>query len=102
MPKSTSAAPRRPGAAPSQPRGNRRGVARYDVVIVGAGAAGLMCAAEAGKRGRRVLILEHADRVGKKILISGGGRCNFTNRWAVPEDYQSGNIDGNLLHIWIR
>ena len=50
-----------------------------------------MCAAEAGKRGRRALVLEHADRVGKKILISGGGRCNFTNRWAVPEDYQSGN-----------
>ena len=102
MPKRPSAAQRRPGAAPSQPRGNQRGSKRYDVVIVGAGAAGLMCAAEAGKRGRRALILEHADRVGKKILISGGGRCNFTNRWAVPEDYQSGNIDGNLLHIWIR
>ena len=91
MPKRPSAALRRPRAARSQPPGNRRGVERYDVVIVGAGAAGLMCAAEAGKRGRRVLILEHADRVGKKILISGGGRCNFTNRWAVPEDYQSGN-----------
>ena len=50
-----------------------------------------MCAAEAGKRGRRVLILEHADRVGKKILISGGGRCNFTNWSATPEDYQSQN-----------
>jgi hypothetical protein len=50
-----------------------------------------MCAAEAGKRGRRVLVLEHADRVGKKILISGGGRCNFTNWSATPEDYQSQN-----------
>ena len=99
----SAAAQRRPGAAPSRPRGNhRRGSERYDVVIIGAGAAGLMCAAEAGKRGRRAPVLEHADRVGKKILISGGGRCNFTNRWAVPEDYQSGNIDGNLLHIWIR
>ncbi len=49
-----------------------------DVIIIGAGAAGLMCALEAGKRGRRVLVLEHADRVGKKIAISGGGRCNFT------------------------
>ncbi len=73
------------------PHGAGRGAERYDVVIVGAGAAGLMCAAEAGKRGRRVLILEHADRVGKKILISGGGRCNFTNWSATPDDYQSGN-----------
>ena len=102
MSKRPSAAQRRPRAEAAQPRCNRRGAERYDVVIVGAGAAGLMCAAEAGKRGRRALVLEHADRVGKKILISGGGRCNFTNRWAVPEDYQSGNIDGNLLHIWIR
>ncbi len=57
----------------------------WDVVILGAGAAGLMCAIEAGKRGRRVLLLEHADRVGKKILISGGGRCNFTNLRVGPE-----------------
>jgi hypothetical protein len=61
------------------------------VVIVGAGAAGLMCAAEAGKRGRRVLLLEHADQVGRKILISGGGRCNFTNWSAAPGDYHSRN-----------
>jgi predicted Rossmann fold flavoprotein len=51
----------------------------YDVIILGAGAAGLMCAAKAGQRGRRVLLVDHADEVGKKILISGGGRCNFTN-----------------------
>ncbi|MEO5804280.1 MAG: NAD(P)/FAD-dependent oxidoreductase [Verrucomicrobiota bacterium] len=51
----------------------------YDVIIIGGGAAGLMCAIEAGKRGRRVGVIEHAERLGKKILISGGGRCNFTN-----------------------
>ena len=63
----------------------------YDVIIIGGGAAGLMCAIEAGGRGRRVLILEHADKVGKKILISGGGRCNFTNLGAAPELYISQN-----------
>ncbi len=52
---------------------------KFDVIIVGAGAAGLMCAAEAGKRGRRVLVVDHAKKPGRKILISGGGRCNFTN-----------------------
>lgn len=52
---------------------------KVDVVIIGAGAAGLMCAAEAGKRGRRVLVLDHAKKPGRKILISGGGKCNFTN-----------------------
>ena len=51
----------------------------YDVVIIGAGAAGLMCAIEAGKRGRRVLVLDHAKKLAEKIRISGGGRCNFTN-----------------------
>ncbi len=56
----------------------------YDVIIIGAGAAGMMCAIEAGKRGRSVLILEKADKVGKKILISGGGRCNFTNMFTEP------------------
>src|SRR5271170_4003000 len=65
----------------------------FDAVIVGAGAAGLMCAIEAGRRGRRVLLLEHAERLGKKILISGGGRCNFTNVNAGPENYLSGNPD---------
>ena len=63
----------------------------YDVLILGAGGAGLMCAAEAGKRGRSVLALDHARIVGKKILISGGGRCNFTNLNIEPERFLSGN-----------
>jgi len=63
----------------------------FDVIILGAGAAGLMCAIEAGKRGRRVAVLEHADRIGKKILISGGGRCNFTNLDCQPENFLSAN-----------
>jgi predicted Rossmann fold flavoprotein len=63
----------------------------YDVVVIGGGAAGLMCAIEAGKRGRRVLVIEHRDRVGKKILISGGGRCNFTNRDVTAENFLSAN-----------
>jgi predicted Rossmann fold flavoprotein len=61
----------------------------FDALILGAGAAGLLCAIEAGKRGRRVAILEHADRIGKKILISGGGRCNFTNLHCTPENFLS-------------
>ena len=64
---------------------------QFDVIIIGAGAAGLMCALTAGKRGRKVLLLEHADRVGKKILISGGGRCNFTNLSVEAEHFISGN-----------
>ena len=63
----------------------------YDVLIIGGGAAGLMCAAVAGQRGRRVLVLEHANRVGKKILMSGGGRCNFTNLGAAPGNFLSQN-----------
>jgi predicted Rossmann fold flavoprotein len=63
----------------------------YDVIILGAGAAGLMCAIEAGKRGRRVAVLERAERIGKKILISGGGRCNFTNLHCRPENFLSNN-----------
>ena len=63
----------------------------YDVVVMGAGAAGLMAAAEAGKRGRRTLLLDHADRVGKKILISGGGRSNFTNLGCTHENFLSEN-----------
>jgi predicted Rossmann fold flavoprotein len=63
----------------------------FDVIILGAGAAGLMCAIEAGMRGRRVAVLDHADRIGKKILISGGGRCNFTNLYCKPENFLSAN-----------
>ena len=63
----------------------------FDVVIVGAGAAGLMCAMTAGSRGRRVLLLEHNDQAGAKILISGGGRCNFTNLEIAPERFLSSN-----------
>lgn len=63
----------------------------YDVIIIGAGAAGLMCAIEAGKRKRKVLVLDHANKPGKKILMSGGGRCNFTNYYIEPEKYNSHN-----------
>jgi predicted Rossmann fold flavoprotein len=63
----------------------------FDAIILGAGAAGLMCAMTAGARGRRVLLLDHAEKVGKKILISGGGRCNFTNIGCAPENFISGN-----------
>ncbi len=61
------------------------------MVIIGAGAAGLMCAITAGQRGRRVLVLDHANKVGKKILMSGGGRCNFTNMYSGPENFLSAN-----------
>lgn len=64
---------------------------KIDVIIIGAGAAGLMCAIEAGKRGRTVLVLDHANKAGKKILMSGGGRCNFTNYYINPTDYISHN-----------
>ncbi|APX66775.1 NAD(P)/FAD-dependent oxidoreductase [Sphingomonas sp. gentR] len=63
----------------------------YDAIILGAGAAGLMAAATAGQRGRRVLVVDHADAPGKKILISGGGRCNFTNIGSVPDRFLSAN-----------
>jgi predicted Rossmann fold flavoprotein len=66
-------------------------VQKADVVILGAGAAGLMCALEAGRRGRRVFVLDHAERIGKKILISGGGRCNFTNIHCQSENFLSEN-----------
>src|SRR5947207_1893204 len=66
-------------------------IVHFDAIILGAGAAGLLCAIEAGKRGRRVVVLERADRVGKKILISGGGRCNFTNLHCRPENFISAN-----------
>ena len=63
----------------------------FDVIILGGGAAGLMCAIEAGKRGRHVAVLECAGRIGKKVLISGGGRCNFTNLHCQPENFISDN-----------
>src|SRR5271167_2651457 len=66
-------------------------VHQFDAIILGAGAAGLMCAIEAGKRGRRVAVLELADRPEKKILISGGGRANFTNLHTSPENFLSAN-----------
>ena len=62
-----------------------------DVIIIGAGASGLMCAIEAGKRGRKVVVLDHANKAGKKILMSGGGRCNFTNYTIEPENYLGSN-----------
>ena len=64
----------------------------FDVIVLGAGAAGLMCAISAGRRGRRVLVLDHAEQAGAKILISGGGRCNFTNIGTVPERFLSDNL----------
>jgi predicted Rossmann fold flavoprotein len=64
---------------------------KFDALILGAGAAGLLCAMEAGKRGRRVAVLERAERIGKKILISGGGRCNFTNIHCRPDNFISTN-----------
>jgi len=63
----------------------------FDAIVLGGGAAGLMCAATAGQRGRRVLVIDHADAVGKKILISGGGRCNFTNVHTAPDRFLSAN-----------
>jgi len=68
-------------------------VEQFDVIVLGGGAAGLMCAITAQQRGRRVLLLEHNERVGRKIEISGGGRCNFTNLGATPENYLSQNPD---------
>jgi predicted Rossmann fold flavoprotein len=67
------------------------GTEQFHVIVIGGGAAGLMCALTAGQRGRRVLLLEHADQVGKKILISGGGRCNFTNLSVDAANFLSGN-----------
>ncbi|MET0745635.1 MAG: NAD(P)/FAD-dependent oxidoreductase [Microvirga sp.] len=64
---------------------------RFDVIILGAGAAGMMCAIEAGRRGRRVVVVDHARAPGEKIRISGGGRCNFTNLHAAPQNFLSGN-----------
>ncbi|MEK6595156.1 MAG: aminoacetone oxidase family FAD-binding enzyme, partial [Pseudomonadota bacterium] len=63
-----------------------------DVVIIGAGAAGMMCAMEAGKRGRQVMLVDHARKLAEKIRISGGGRCNFTNRYTKPDNFLSSNL----------
>ena len=63
----------------------------FDVIIIGAGASGLMCAIEAGKRGRKVLLIEHAKRIGQKIIMSGGGRCNFTNLYVEPSNFLCSN-----------
>src|SRR6188474_1643188 len=64
---------------------------KFDVIVIGGGAAGLLCAIEAGKRGRRTLVIEHNAKVGRKIIISGGGRCNFTNLHTSPENFISQN-----------
>src|SRR5215469_11786308 len=74
---------------PSDPAGDA--AASFDVLIVGAGAAGLMCAIECARRGRRTAVIEHNPRAGRKILISGGGRCNFTNTGVGPENFLSRN-----------
>ena len=65
----------------------------YDAIVLGAGAAGLFCAGIAGQRGLKVLLLDHADKVAEKIRISGGGRCNFTNRDTTPAQFLSANPD---------
>ena len=70
---------------------NQSPQADYDVIILGAGAAGLFCASTAAKRGRRVLVLEKANKIGKKILMSGGGRCNFTNQFVEADNFISNN-----------
>src|ERR1700694_718533 len=70
-----------------------RATEAFDVIVLGAGAAGLTCALTAGQRGREVLVLERGDKVGAKILISGGGRCNFTNLHSAPDRFLSRNPD---------
>src|SRR5690606_4381850 len=81
-----SVAPTMRGCEPGE-----QAVLTTDVTIIGAGAAGLMCAAQAGARGRQVLLLDHANKAGKKILMSGGGRCNFTNMYSEPGNFLSHN-----------
>src|SRR5262249_54005396 len=80
-------------ASPRCPEKPQTDVTSYDVIVLGAGAAGLMCALVAGPRGRCVLVLQRSDPPGKKILISGGGRCNFTNLHTAPENFISANPD---------
>jgi predicted Rossmann fold flavoprotein len=79
------------GEIPYTARRGETGLDRFDVVVIGAGAAGMMCAIEAGRRGRRVLVMDHAKAAGEKIRISGGGRCNFTNLHTAPDRFISAN-----------
>ena len=72
---------------------------KFDCIILGGGAAGLFCASIAAQRGRNVLVLERAEKVGKKILISGGGRCNFTNLHTKPENYNDILVNGQHFFI---
>ena len=78
---------------------NKRASSIYDTIIIGAGAAGLMCAITAGRRGRKVLVLERSTKAGKKILMSGGGKCNFTNLHVAPDRFLTGSDTfwGNAL-----
>ena len=78
-------------SAPDNPPPDSTKAQRYDVIVIGGGAAGLMCAITAGQRGRRVVVLEGSNKIGKKILMSGGGRCNFTNLYCEPENFLSSN-----------
>jgi predicted Rossmann fold flavoprotein len=78
-------------SSPADFEGKIFGRMKFDAIIIGAGAAGLFCAVEAGKRGRKVLVVEHNAEVGRKIIISGGGRCNFTNVYTKPENFISQN-----------
>ena len=87
----TSDLPHGRDAAPPVGTLNRMPDSSWDVIVIGGGAAGLMCAIEAGKRGRRVVLIEHNARIGRKILISGGGRSNFTNIHTRPENFLSAN-----------
>ncbi len=92
----TAVVPRRSALDPAQaqPSSNKSrfdSKSHFDVIIIGAGASGLYCALTAGRRGRRVLVLDHANKAGKKILMSGGGRCNFTNYFVEPEHFISDN-----------
>ena len=80
---------------------DKKPLIKKDVVIIGAGAAGIMCAIEAGKRRRSVLVLEHMNKIGKKIRVSGGGRCNFTNTNLQPENYLSANPPSPALLLVI-
>src|SRR5262245_49299558 len=80
-----------PARQARRPSGTIDAMQTYDAVVIGAGAAGLFCAALAGQRGVRVLLVDHAEKVAEKIRISGGGRCNFTNREATPANFLSAN-----------